>query len=503
MTYARKTIVKAFTIFSLCTTTAMLTACSSETGGSPSIQADASVETQDSGTTGSGGPALDASVPTNDCSVLATQCGAHQLVGPSPACTCLSACEDGYSWADGACAPTTPSGCEANPNACANHERVGPAPSCACLSECESGYVWSAGTGRCIVGTCDAQASGCAAHQQVAPYPDCTCLAACDGTYAWSNATQSCECVADCAGKSCGEADGCGGYCTTCPTGYTCDESTLTCKASSPASGCQTDNDCGSGICVRNLNEGYCSAACTVSTQSADCAYGQHCFLPVDESVGLCVSNCSASHPCASSVLACRDGDQDGTSECLPGAADVGQACTSSSDCQGTLCTAGTPVEGYFPGGYCTASCGNQSPCPLGSHCTELFGTSGTTFCAQDCSASTDCTRSGYACTDSDGDQKQECMSTGSEEKLPTGAACTNSSECAGIACIRSSRFPNGYCSQACTDTSPCATGSVCAESTSPPLCFATCQTDSDCGREGYACTDTGLSTRVCWPTTP
>lgn len=39
----------------------------------------------------------------------------------------------------------------------------------------------------------------------------------------------SADCTPDCVGKLCGDDDGCGGMCTTCPTGQICNASTWQC----------------------------------------------------------------------------------------------------------------------------------------------------------------------------------------------------------------------------------------------------------------------------------
>lgn len=67
------------------------------------------------------------------------------------------------------------------------------------------------------------------------------------------------------------------------------------------------------------------------------------------------------------------------------------------------------------------------------------------------------------------------------------GAACSAEVPCTGdLLCVFASGFPGGYCSIDCTSAA-CGAGSICDRRTGPPLCLATCASDSEC-RDGYQC---------------
>ena len=79
------------------------------------------------------------------------------------------------------------------------------------------------------------------------------------------------------------------------------------------------------------------------------------------------------------------------------GDGDVGDACTSNTECGSGLYCEPT----IFTGGYCTADCNDgASDCPSGSTCFDIGDGDPYQICFQDCVADTDC-RAGYFC---DGD---------------------------------------------------------------------------------------------------
>lgn len=67
------------------------------------------------------------------------------------------------------------------------------------------------------------------------------------------------QCKPDCAGKSCGDDDGCDGVCTACPTDETCDTSSNTCVSAL-------------GSCFLSLNDPAISVSCDSAITAQRCA---------------------------------------------------------------------------------------------------------------------------------------------------------------------------------------------------------------------------------------
>lgn len=92
------------------------------------------------------------------------------------------------------------------------------------------------------------------------------------------------------------------------------------------------------------------------------------------------------------------------------------------------------------------------------------------------------------------------CSSDVGPNGLAVGGPCTDAFDCAaGSYCLRSLAFPDGMCTTNCGDDSDCRNGSTCVEQASG-VCLLTCETDADCGREGYVCRERdrrGMTGRV------
>lgn len=190
---------------------------------------------------------------------------------------------------------------------------------------------------------------------------------------------------------------------------------------------------------------------------------------------------------------------------------DIGEPCGSMSDCE-SYCI--TEADG-FPGGYCTAACDADNPCPSGSTCTPVG--MGSSICLADCDpTSTDRTcRMGYGCaesfmlpgpvcvpgcqddTDCPGDTACDPDSgfAGScyDPSARFGDACMDESECpAGSFCLeeRFAGWPGGACIGFGCDVEAgtgCPEGTVCLPGGHGGICVASCREDGDC-REEYAC---------------
>ena len=238
-------------------------------------------------------------------------------------------------------------------------------------------------------------------------------------------------CTADCTGPS----D------LSCPTGYSCQASSLGFAClSAPGSSdlcsfCTTGSDCATGVCVTDRSSLWCSLSCS---SDAQCGTGYHC----DDS-NFCVPNTSCSMQCEGS----------GTDQCA-----VGFSCQS-----------GTCRPTGLPGDRCEVlgSCGACSACVFDASNTNIA------FCRSCCGGTTN----GGLC--------QGC----------SVASCGADRGCVGLAngkdqvCVPSS---GSTVCQACSPTTPCQPGLDCISG----RCHSACNpfAPASCA----ACFETGIGTGFC-----
>lgn len=309
------------------------------------------------------------------------------------------------------------------------------------------------------------------------------------------------ECVATdvCTASDCGLiSDGCADVvdCGGCEGGLTCWRG-VECRNVSGAIGtpCTSDDACAAGVCLGSASgswpQGYCTTWCSGDD---DCGTGAVCVSSGGR--GVCEKACGSDLDCSRAGYQCLDPDRDGRRTCQPsgtGDGGVGDPCTSLVDCAGggsAVCI--SPTQG-MPEGYCTVSCSATAACPSGSHCAF---TSGSAVCLSDCTSASDC-RSGYACTDYDGDGATECAPAAGG-----GDGCTSDADCGTGTCLSegASGWPGGYCTTGCTSDADCPTGLVCAaDSVGQQWCLEGCTSSRDC-RPGYACVSAGGPAPVCAP---
>ncbi len=228
-------------------------------------------------------------------------CYGEELCCPTGNIVCDGVCRDWECCADGDCPENWV--CESDTHACQ------------CVSDCtgktcgSNGCDGSCGTcpdgqtckdGACVCTTgvrcTDDVCHECCSHE------DCPEHEGCDAE------TLTCQCVADCTGKTCGD-NGCGGSCGTCPDGQTCRNGICTCTTGFLCSdnvcrGCCSATDCaeargGDAECwsCSNGTCGYYAGFCT----------GGVCGVSTPEVIGHCVEcgkagvstdACNASFPC-------------------------------------------------------------------------------------------------------------------------------------------------------------------------------------------------------------
>ncbi|MDD3647592.1 MAG: hypothetical protein PHS44_03795 [Candidatus Dojkabacteria bacterium] len=121
-------------------------------------------------------------------------------------------------------------------------------------------------------------------------------------------------CKPDCAGKTCGDSDGCSGLCESCPDGQVCDTSSWTCTQicvpSCTGKECGSDGCGGScGTCTGEetcLPSGTCQKSCTPDCEGKECG-NDGC----GGSCGTCDTNesCSTDSKCKPSGDSCSASD--------------------------------------------------------------------------------------------------------------------------------------------------------------------------------------------------
>ena len=227
------------------------------------------------------------------------------------------------------------------------------------------------------------------------------------------------SCVANCAGKSCGD-DGCGGSCGTCDAGSTCDAGTCTSSGAVPATcdeahglpGCCANGDvfwfeggvlqggtgaCGDQPCGWDTNNGY--YACGFEGADPSGKYPLACFgtNPAPETCPACscTGKACGDDGCGGSCGTCGGGDVCGVSgQCVPagtlqcvvknGCA-AGDPCTCVSCATDGACT--TDDDCVCPDCKTDSFCSNPSNCNDDGIC-DMFNEG--CVCA-DCAAHPSC----------------------------------------------------------------------------------------------------------------
>ncbi|MFK8001310.1 MAG: hypothetical protein AB8H86_17070 [Polyangiales bacterium] len=125
-----------------------------------------------------------------------------------------------------------------------------------------------------------------------------SCEDVCADDGGWRCEPSACE--PSCAGRACGEDDGCGDSCTTCPAGQTCNTSSEQCENTGCVSQCE-GRACG--------EDDGCGASCT------GCPAGQTCNVAERQCEEVCVPSCDGKScgdddTCGGYCRACPDGDR-------------------------------------------------------------------------------------------------------------------------------------------------------------------------------------------------
>jgi len=215
-----------------------------------------------------------------------------------------------------------------------------------------------------------------------------------------SPASPSPQCVPNCIGKSCGDANGCGGTCTACPSGQACQGSR--CVANDCDQPCLGGHVCENGSCVcppglQECDQNWCGECCS----RADCPgfpdpRGQYCIADGNKAMycgclgsqevtcgdGLCVLCCDSircidrfgpNRVCINGGCACAPGYSLCSGLCVDPQRDRHHCGEDCRDCGNSL----DCVDGKCcvpPGGCDGATAGYNYPCcgELGKTCQAI-----------------------------------------------------------------------------------------------------------------------------------
>jgi V8-like Glu-specific endopeptidase len=165
---------------------------------------------------------------------------------------------------------------------------------------------------------------------------------------------------------------------------------------------CETNEECGSGSCLVELDRGYCSAACE---RDSDCVTGYHCRSTATG--GLCVV-----------------GERGG----------VGAGCVENGDCSDTLfCAARGDVR------WCSSFCSTDDECPPDFGCLEVAP--GARICVPDLGTI------GDECATGDDCISGVCEAVGADGALVCTRECSGEALCEpGFACVRDAEGMDARC---------------------------------------------------------
>jgi len=428
--------------------------------------------------------------------------------GPDDGCLdgtcvpCVPDCAGAACGADDGCGGVCPDGTCAGANeSCVSGE-------CACDFEdcggacCDAGAVCHLG-GCCAPNTCEVLSALCGA-----PGDGCggtlDCGACSDGQVC--SDTWQCECAFEvcgtqccledevcaggsccaptCAGKNCGEADGCGGLCQgTCPDAFeTCVAGACVCpNVSCGGICCGPDQACNLGECVD----------CVPDCDSAVCGDADGCG-------GLCQGPCPGDHAtCVEGICSCTEFECGGDC-CAPGDECHAGACCTPTTCGALGADCGSPSNGCGDTLDC-GDCGVWGSCDDGNQCDCDHLACGGDCCADGdlCFAGACCTPATCADLDADcGTPSDGCGGTltcgtcGDDEVCSGAYACECVYEsCNGVCCAEGKVCSGGACAcpyeecggVCCADGETCQAG-ACVPDCVPDCAGASCGDADGCG---------------------
>lgn len=220
------------------------------------------------------------------------------------------------------------------------------------------------------------------------------------------------------------------------------------------------------------------------------------------------------------------DGGEDAARVGPPAPGDIGAACTTDGQCGEGSCL---ESSGLTPDGYCSVTCSEEDPCPVGAVCLQVDRTTSICFDACNPDATARECRQGYGCSFGDFGDEGVCLGGCTDDTdCPTGqrcdpdsnlaqagacftpdapfaGPCTSSGDCGeGAFCLdeQDAGWPGGLCLALGCDLETnegCPTNGVCiGVGGGDNACFTSCDEDADC-RTGYRCSgEPGDPRRFC-----
>ena len=319
--------------------------------------------------------------------------------------------------------------------------------------------------GSCV-GMCGGQSAdgSCYCDEMCAGYGDCCAdyCDACGDVY-----PENCgPCTPDCAGKICG-ADGCGGFCGTCPEGLGCSADGTECLEVGSCA-----DVCGTGPADESC---FCDDLCN---EYGDCCpdYCDECADMYPEFCGGCTPDCAGKEcgfdGCDATCGTCETGEMCADFMCVDAGCATADDCATGYDCVDGVCVS-----------VCTPDCAGKD---CGSDgCEGVCGTCGAdeTCVAGACIA--DGCMTDDDCLDDEDCVDGECVPAACEPE------CTDKNcgfdGCDGTCgtCGADMICSEGVCVAAgCSPTAPCPAGFECIDTTCVSLCTPDCA-DKDCGFDG------------------
>ncbi len=348
---------------------------------------------------------------------------------------CTNSCGNGVVEAGESCDGDCPTSCD-DSNACTTDTFTGSADKCSFQCTNTSRTTCVGGDGCCPAG----------------------CTSATDN-----------DCSTTCGNGMVDAGEVCDGNCpTACNDNNACTKDTLTGAAATCSAQCSSSN-----ITSCQGGDGCCPVGCTAAVDS-DCtcnpttscaAQGLTCGSIFNGCANVSCGNCGNGETCQNNVCTLS--------------LSVGTPCTSDANCTGSQCL--TAAETGWGGGYCTLTCTQDSQCGSGNHCGYKDPENNNQgVCLKNCTTDASCGRTGYGCSDRDGQGVKECTPSGSGSTI--GSPCTTIQQCPGgnnAACFRqNSAWYQGYCTRTCQNNTDCGAGAHCGLD---GLCLA-----NTCNRMGY-----------------
>lgn len=276
------------------------------------------------------------------------------------------------------------------------------------------------------------------------------------------------------------------GPCDSCGQKLVCEPKTFQTE-SKHCRPCQTDNDCGTGICYRFAQGFRCLQACTTA---GCCPTGSLCntLAGVSRSVSVCEPETACGPIVCQNDAECGPGETCQQNTCQPNipprSPELCQPCTTYAQCGVGLC--------YGPqgNGRCTQPCATGDFCPQGFVCRALYPGLPNQCMPQDDTCRIPCAQddhcpANFACLNKFCSRKGGGIHGDTCDPMP----CQEGLECvvtaSGKNCMQPCGIKAGYGGTSCSTDNQCFGNTRCYKTDALQVCLAACQTTTDCTAKG------------------